>query len=154
MKKFKFRLQKVLEHKERLFDIAKEEYLIQVRALQELQAELERLKKAFTRCLVQAGDFTKQQFRIKDLALFYRYQFFLKREMRECAARISKQENVVSQKRAALVAAAQEKEVLVKLKARRFKEYQYEVDTEEQKTMDDIFSAKFIRNQTETVVGA
>ena len=42
--------------------------------------------------------------------------------------------------------AAQEKEVLSKLKDKRYKQYLYDVDFQEQKMMDDIFNAKYIKS--------
>ncbi|MFC1809333.1 flagellar export protein FliJ [Candidatus Omnitrophota bacterium] len=147
MKKFKFRLEKVLEHKKRIFDIAQEEYLVELRVLQGEEAKLEQFKDEYKKCMMLVIERTKKQFTIKELAVHYKYLFHLKREIKCQVDVIVAQKKVTDEKRERLIAASKEKEVLVKLKDKRFKTYLQKVDKEEQKVMDDISTAKYIQNQ-------
>ena len=145
MKKFKFRLEKVLEHKLKLFEIAHEEYMVEFRVLQEEESKLERIKDEYRRSMMTVIARTKKKFTIKELAVHYKYLFHLKREMKNQVDVVFAQQQIVDKKRQRLIEASQEKEILVKLKEKRHKTYLYKVDSEEQKMMDDISNAKFIR---------
>lgn len=147
MKKFNFRLGKVLEHKIRLFDIAQEEYMIELRALQSEEAVLERIKDEYRRSMVVLTQRTEQNFTIKELAVHYKYLFHLKREMKNQVDLVVAQQKIVDKKRERLIESSQEKEVLVKLKDKQHQTYLYKLDHDEQKVMDDITNAKYIQQQ-------
>lgn len=145
MKKFKFRLEKILEHKIRIFELAQDAYLVQQKKLQEEECALERIKNEYTNCLRKIVDKTKESFTIKELAIHYKYIYYIKREIKVQFNRVQNRKMVLEERRKELVVAAQEKEVLVKLKEKRWQEYRVHIDREEQKVMDDIFSAKHAR---------
>ncbi len=147
MKKFKFRLEKVLEHKIRLFDLAEEEYLVEVRVLRAEEEKLEKIKADYRHSMQVLVERTKQKFTIKELAVHYKYLFHLKREMKNQVDVVVKQEKVVDAKRTRLIEASKEKKVLERLKDKRHRTYVYHVEKDEQKMMDDITNAKFIQHQ-------
>jgi flagellar FliJ protein len=147
MKRFKFRLEKVLEHKMRLFDLAEEEYMIELRVLHGEEEKLEKIKADYRHSMQILVERTKQKFTIKELAVHYKYLFHLKREMKSQVDVVVKQEKVVEAKRVRLIEASKEKEVLVRLKDKKYKSYIYDADKDEQKMMDDITNAKYIQHQ-------
>ena len=52
-----------------------------------------------------------------------------------------------NEKREALVAASKEKEILIKLKDKKFEKYQFHLSQEEQKFLDEIASGRHIRSR-------
>ena len=145
MKKFKFRLQKVLEHKLKLFDIAKEEFFLEQKKLIEQEKKLEEFVAEYRTTVHNVVQETKNSFRIRDLGVYYKYLFHLKREMKVQADVVSQHNAIVAEKRERLIEISKEKEVLIKLKEKRRKQYLYTLDFEEQKTIDDLTSAKYSR---------
>lgn len=145
MKKFTFRLEKVLNHKERLFELARAAHGEKVAKLRQEEARLERLQESYRNCLADLAQKTARNFKISELGPFYKFMTFTKRDIaaqnRVVAEAISEEE----QARHELMRAAQEKESLVKLKEKKYREYQYESAREEQAFLDDIAAAKFAR---------
>lgn len=147
MKKFKFRLEKVLTHKERLFEIARGKHGEALSALRKEEATLDLLRNEYKNTLYALSEEMKTNFKIRDLGHYYRYMTFTKRE-------IARQSQVVFQAmereeklRIELMKAAQEKEVLVKLKEKQYQEYLYATKKEEQDILDDLTASKYARSK-------
>ncbi len=145
MKKFKFRLKKVLEHKERLYDLARTRHAEAVQELRKEEMILESLRREYKTCLFELAEKTKKIFRVRDLGPYYRYMSFIKKE-------IVRQSKVVSQAlrkeealRKELMQASKEKEILNKLKEKKYNEYLYALRKEEQNFLDDITASKYAR---------
>ena len=145
MKKFTFRLEKVLNHKSRLYELAQNKYSQALQELRSEEAKLDELRVEYSRCLFELSQKTTHTFRVRELGPYYRYLTFVKREIahqsRVVCQAIEKEEAC----RKALMEAAKEKETLVKLKEKQYEEYVYVFNREEQKFLDDITAAKFLR---------
>ncbi len=140
MKKFKFKLESVLNYKVRLFEIAQTEHAAVLNQLRDEEEKLGALRADYGSCLDELAGKTKGKFKIKDLGGYYRYLSALKSE-------ISVQSKVVCQimdkeqkLREKLIKASQEKEALVKLKEKAYKKYMYEFRREEQNFLDELNS--------------
>ena len=142
---FTFRLQKVLDYKIRLFEEARDEFLSEKARLAELNAELETQKYDYQSCLLKLIGETESTFDIKGLGIHYKYLFFVKSQMQNKYTEVTKQELLVSQKRAKMVELLKEKDVLIKLKEKARLEYDYEQDRQEQKMFDDISNSAYVR---------
>jgi flagellar FliJ protein len=151
MKKFKFRLEKILKHKERLFNIARIEHAKALERLRNEEAVLHELRERYSQCLSELAQQMKKVFHVRSLGPYYRYMTFTKNEIAQqskivCAA-IEEEEK----KRAVLLEAAKEKESLIKLRDRQYAEYSYAVEREEQIFIDDLNSTKYARALRESV---
>ena len=147
MKKFQFRLEKILKHKTRLFEFARGAHAEAVAQLRKEEAKLESLRKTYQQCLYDLARKTANSFKVSELGPFYRYMTFTKKD-------IAVQSNIVYEAmeketkcRQELMKAAQEKEVLVKLRERQQKEHDYMINKEEQNFLDDIAAARFAREK-------
>jgi len=62
--------------------------------------------------------------------------------------RLSTAENMVKEKRAELVSAMQERQVLDKLKERQQERYVYEFNVKQQKLLDEVATTSFVRKES------
>jgi flagellar protein FliJ len=147
MKKFRFRLEKVLEHRVRLYDIARTKFVEALRKLRCEEEKLEVLSESYKQCLLELIDKTKSTFRVRDIGAYYRYITFLKREIAVQSQKVHEAMEEKELRRKELLHATKNKEVLVKLKDKRHNEYKYELDREEQKLIDESATSKHIRTQ-------
>ncbi len=145
MKKFQFRLEKVLKHKEHLFDIAQAKHAEIQNRLRLEENKLENLRTDYSNCLNDMAARTSGKFSVKELGPYYRYLTFTK-------SSISAQSKVVcsvmteeQQSREELIAASKDKEALIKLKEKQYAQYTYDVNKEEQDFLDDLNAIKFAR---------
>jgi flagellar FliJ protein len=138
MKKFKFRLQRVLETKE-------SEERQKKRELGEKQNLLAQEEAVLTQLLAQIDDHEqKQRHSIEvssnagDLLRQHRWQLELNKQKKQQLHNINKCEKEVEKARLALVEATREKRVLEKLKEKQLEEYKKYLTAEEQKVLDDV----------------
>lgn len=134
MKKFKFRLEKVLQHR----DVIKEE------KLRELKSATQKLREAEDKL-----DFLEQEFegnkaiedsalRIEEVLIRSNYSVRLKSEIESQKIAILKAQELVEDARKIYIEASQESEVLVKLKERKKEVYNHEMQHEEEKFLDEL----------------
>lgn len=145
MKKFVFRLEKVLQHKQRLYDIAWGKHAEAQCMLAKEEEKLQSLQGEYKTCLYELSEKTRKNFHIRELGPFYRFMTFTKREIayqNHVVAEALEKEELLRQE---LMCCAQEKEALVKLKNKQETEYMEYVRKEEQKFLDDITTAKYTR---------
>jgi len=145
MKKFNFRLQKVLNHKIRLFEIAQTQHAEAMQILRREETKLESLKETYKNCLFELAQKTTKNFKVRDLGPYYRYMSFIKKEIAGQTKIVIEAYQEEEKRRHALMQAAKEKEVLSKLRERRYSEYKYTIQQEEQKFLDDITASKYAR---------
>jgi len=138
MKKFKFRLQRVIEVRDvkkrqcqkelasSQEELAQREKLLEA-ASQESQASCEGLRRAL-KTAVKAGELTA----LDD------WRNRQEEEVTMAAVKSEEQRQEVIRRRAALIIAAKEKKVLERLKERRLEEYRSEFLTEEQAFLDEL----------------
>ena len=145
MKKFRFRLKKVLDHKMRLYEAARMKHAEAMRTLRMEEAKLESLRETYTTCLFELAEKTKKKFRVRDLGPYYRYMTFIKKEIANQSHSVYQAMEKEDASRKALMQAAKEKEILHKLQEKQYNAYKYVINKEEQKFIDDIAAAKYTR---------
>lgn len=152
MKKFIFRLQKVMEYKE---DIEKQKMGELAEAENRLMVEIEKLEtlKKREQAYLDEIDVMRQQTVIHpvEIQALYRYIEKLKSMQNAQRVQINKAKKVVEAKRQALVLATQEKKVLEKLKEKQVQAYEAEVARQEQIFFDEIASTKYGRTKETSV---
>jgi flagellar FliJ protein len=144
MRKFRFALQPVLAHRERIEDERQQELAVAQLALNDATAELLRLHEEFRKNSNALRDEHKR-FDVEQLRLHYAHLEFLDRA-------ITAQEGVVAQRKAEhaqarlrLLEAAKEKKALEKLKDRRHDAHVAEENVIEQRESDDANARRFSR---------
>jgi flagellar protein FliJ len=138
MKKFQFRLQRVLETKEvaerecqRLLGEIQQQLTIAENELRVLNEELENERdgqREMIKGTIRAGDFVLRHKYQKDLELRISFK---KSEINKIASKVEKA-------RIVLIEASKEKKVLEKLHDRRFEEHKKDTATKQQNILDDI----------------
>ncbi|MCX6640548.1 MAG: flagellar export protein FliJ [bacterium] len=138
MKKFKFRLERVVDVRktkekecQRELAVSQAEYQRQLRRLEEAAEDSahssEKLRQALTKSAT-AGD----------LKLMHGWRMWQAEELRAQAYRTEAQECEVEEKREALIQASKDKKILEKLKERRQEEYRIEAEKETQAFLDEL----------------
>jgi len=136
--KFKFPLQKVLDHRKIKEDLAQKDF-------QDAMSELQGMQKKLTEMETQIRDAHLRAFRVQDAGgaagptlsqvdEFIRSQKVLIQKQR---GKITVQEKVVEEKRDLLRQAVVDTKVIDKLKEKRFEEFKKKIDMDEQKEMDE-----------------
>lgn len=134
MKRFKFRLQRVLEHKEVVRGEARREVMLKNRELSEAQQRLLDLRQA------QASNGLIEEGEVSTASIFLSALFGqrLKREIGSQVEAITKAEEAVEVARNAYVEAAKEAQSLLTLKQRRLDEYKEYAQKEDLKFLDEL----------------
>lgn len=142
-KKFNFKLQNVLDLKKFKSDLL---YQSLSKLLIELAAEMDELKKFM-------AEFEKTRNRLiremlgndsKGTIFYYRdYLDFLDSEITRKKNMVSIMEEVILKKRQEIAKAEKEKKVVEKLKEKRFKQYNKDLDLKQQKNSDEISLQRF-----------
>ena len=136
--KFKFPLQKVLDHRKVKEDMAQKDFQEALMELNELNEKLLSMENAVHEAHLHAGGLHKQGGAqgpaLSQINDFLRNQKIL---IHMQNAKIFNQEKIVEEKRELLKAAAVETKIISKFKEKKFEEYKHERETEEQKEMDE-----------------
>jgi flagellar FliJ protein len=146
--KFKFRLQKVLEHRRRLEDEAKRTYFEAQAKTREALDKLESLYvaiddvRARASHLQSAGGGAQTIFSLQDTDLFIRGQK-LRIEAQRKVVRELKQ--IEEQEQEVLIARAMDRKALEKLKEKRLQEFRTEIDLKEAAEADDMNVIRYKR---------
>jgi flagellar protein FliJ len=143
MRKFKFSLDPVLDHRERIEDEKQQILAARQRELQEAEHELARLDGDFKRFSTALRE-DHARLSTEELRWHYAHLEFLDR----C---ITMQHAVISQRRAAaeharldLVEASKDRKVMEKLKDKRFEEHRAREASFEQKELDDANNRRYV----------
>lgn len=146
--KFKFRLQKVLEHRIRLEDEAKRSYFAAQSKTKEALDKLESLYAAIddvrllANKLQSAGGGSQTIFSLQDTDLFIRGQK-LRIESQRKVVREFKQ--VEEQEQEVLLARAMDRKILEKLKEKQLQEFRTEMDRKDTAEADDMNVIRYKR---------
>jgi len=136
--KFKFPLQKVLNHRKVLEDMAQKVFQETLMALNDLKAKLVELEAATHEAHQRMGVLQKQGGMqgpaLSQINDFIRNQKIL---IQMQNVKIFNQDKLVEEKRDLLRAAAVETKIISKFKEKKFEEYKHERDTDDQKEMDE-----------------
>ncbi|HAR64522.1 MAG: flagellar export protein FliJ [Candidatus Margulisiibacteriota bacterium] len=139
MKKFKFKLQKLLDLKIRKEDFVKEQFAKAVRKLETEKDFLIQASSELSEERQQQKARRLQQRISSDQEL--QYQCFFKKLQNKIAAtqiKVNQAANVVNQKRAELIQARKDRRIIEELKEKQINEYLLMVDKEENKVLDEI----------------
>ncbi len=139
MKKFQFRLQRLLDIREARENEIKNE-LMKVLALQNKERVLqEELRTKINRYESNYGEMIKKGgFRAEDALAILRFADVSRRAIDEAEKRIEKLEPEAQTIRERLVIASRDKKIVEKLKERKFEEFNYELNKEIAKENDDM----------------
>ena len=145
MKKFVFRLEKVLKHKLRLFEIAQAKHLEAMNLLKDEEDKLESFRINYKECLNDLSAKTSGNFQVRDLGPFYRYLSFTKKEIAIQSKIVCEAMEKEDELKKSLLVIAKEKEILIKLKEKEYGKYIYQTSKEEQYFLDELNSLKYAR---------
>ena len=145
MKKFVFRLEKVLKHKLRLFEIAQAKHLEAINLLKEEENKLDDFRNNYKECLNDLASKTSGNFQVRDLGPFYRYLSSTKKEIASQSKVVCEAMEREDKLKKELLSIAKEKEILIKLKEKEYEKYLYQSSKEEQYFLDELNSLKYSR---------
>jgi flagellar FliJ protein len=146
---FHFRLESVLRYRQFLEDQKLAVFAEKQRILENEKAkktELKNLRRQYFEALRQES--RKEEVDVTIMSFFQSYIFFLDRRVTEQTEVVARALRVAQQAQLELVEARKQREVLVKLKEKKYKEYQYEEERLAQLQLDDVASIKYIRNKS------
>ena len=133
MKKFKYRLQKVLDFRMSLKDERKRELLNANQALHEAEAERDRLRDE----LLSGGLVVGQMLSVEDLTLRSGYSARMKSEFEKQIEVVAMREAEAAEAVQRYIEAAKDANALDTHKNRRFQEYTERIQKEEEKILDE-----------------
>ena len=136
MRKFKFTLEPVLGHRERIEDEKQQIFAERQNELRAAEAELTRLNGEFKRFSAVLRD-DHASLSSEDLRAHYAHLEYLDRCIVMQHATITQRRSAVDRARADLVEASKERKVIEKLKDKKLEEYRAYVAQTEQAELDD-----------------
>jgi flagellar FliJ protein len=143
MRKFKFSLEPVLDHRERIEEEKQQIFAARRRELQDAEHELARLNGDFRRFSTTLRE-EHARLSTEELRWHYAHLEFLDRCITMQHAVISQRRAAVDRARRELVEASKERKVMEKLKDKRFEEHQTLEASLEQKELDDANNRRFV----------
>lgn len=136
--KFKFPLQKVLDHRKTKENLAQKDFQVALNDLTELEKQLQRLEEALHGSHQRAGVLQKQGgSQGPALAQINEFQRGQKVLIQRQQVKIQEQQKVVEEKRELLKQAAVETKIISKFKEKKLTEFKEAEEKEEQKQMDE-----------------
>lgn len=139
--KFRFRLQKVLEHRKRLEDEAKRKYFEAMARTQEAKDKLESMYKAIddsrqrAHRMQSSGGGHEMILSLQDIDLFIRGQNLRIEQQRKVVRECMQVEEVEQEH---LIAAAKDRQALEKLREKKLQEFKEGLDRKEAMEVDDL----------------
>jgi flagellar FliJ protein len=143
MRKFKFSLEPVLDHRERIEDEKQQIFAERQRELQDAEQELARLNGDFKRFSTALRE-DHARLSTEELRWHYAHLEFLDRCITMQHAVISQRRAVAERARLELVEASKDRKVMEKLKDKRREEHQALESSLEQKELDDANNRRFV----------
>lgn len=148
MKAFRFRLQAVLDMRQREEDARSRELTEALSALSAENARLTELRILEANALAEYHALQQRgQLDLQALQWFQTYSVGLTIAIREQLARVADAERQAESRRAALMEAARAKQVLAELKAKAKEAYRREENRLEAKTIDEIATLRHARKE-------
>ncbi|HPJ38255.1 MAG TPA: flagellar export protein FliJ [Spirochaetota bacterium] len=146
MKKFQFKLQKLLDIREAREKEVKNELaaLLNIQNAERMKQEEYRRKMAEERAKFTVK-LKSGKFSYAESMMFERFVEFANKVIDAAQDRIDSMEGEISRVRVKLVEASREKKVVERLKERQWEEYQYEVNREIAKENDDANQKLYVR---------
>ncbi|NLG79667.1 MAG: flagellar export protein FliJ [Firmicutes bacterium] len=153
MRRFRFRLQKLLEVRRLKEDALRQELARAQEALQREKAVLERLGAAHGATLEELRASVGGTLDVQWIAAYHRYLGFLAHRIEEQRAVVDRAAREEAAKREALIAARRARKVVEKLKERAYARYCEEVAREEQAFLDEVGTTRYVRKGGEELGG-
>lgn len=144
---FKFRLQKILEHRETLENIKKGEFGKIQTELNRQRQVLEEIKIKRTEILNEKA--SKTHTTVYELQIYNSFIIDLDRQMVRQIEKIEQVKKEVDKAREELIDATKDKKIIEKLKLRDYQEFLYEEKKEEEKITDQFVSYSSSKNVLE-----
>ncbi len=138
MKKFTFRLQRVLDAKESEEKEKQRELGVAQRELTEAEHQLAHLQEQLQEELQRANELNQGTVQAWQALTQHRWQKHLAGEIRKAQKDVEQAREIVEQARDVLIETSREKRVLEKLREKQYEEHQKLVLTELQNQLDDI----------------
>ena len=150
MKKFRFRLQKVMEFKEEVEKQRKQELGKARKRVLDEEKVLDGLQARDHDCRLQIADkCNAETIDPREIDNYYRYLKQLKVQMEMQGHRIDEAKKIMEDKRQDLLAATKERKILEKLKERKYNDFMIDLARREQFVLDDLAGTAFARRRME-----
>lgn len=133
-KRFTFRLEKVLQHRQIVRDEKKKDLMLANNALYEAEVRLEALEAALHSNELASGGALS----VGEIELIDHYSSRLRAEIQHQKERVAEAEAVVEAARAAYIEAARDAESLERLKQKKKEEYRVYLEKENEKFLDEL----------------
>lgn len=153
MRRFKFRLQKLLEVRQLREDALRQELARAQEAVRREKAVLEKLRAARGAALEGLRANVDGALDVQWIAAYHRYLEFLACRIEEQRAVVDRAVREEALKREALIAARRARKVVEKLRERAYARYREEVSRSEQAFLDEVGTMRYARKGGEDLSG-
>ena len=142
MKKFLFSLDTVLGYKEQVLDGLKAEHARILAKVRECEAAIERMEEEHHRCVLEFRECRMNGMKVSDIHTYENYLEALGVRIRKKYEELAKLKEKEEAKRNEVVEAKKETSSIDKLKEKKFKEYESEVQKEEERFIEEFVATK------------
>ncbi len=142
MKKFFFSLDTVLGYKEQVLDGLKAEHARILAKVRECEAAIERMEEEHHRCVLEFRECRMNGMKVSDIHTYENYLEALGVRIRKKYEELAKLKEKEEAKRNEVVEAKKETSSIDKLKEKKFKEYESEVQKEEERFIEEFVATK------------
>ena len=142
MKKFFFSLDTVLSYKEQVLDGLKAEHARILAKVRECEAAIERMEEEHHRCVLEFRECRMNGMKVSDIHTYENYLEALGVRIRKKYEELAKLKEKEEAKRNEVVEAKKETSSIDKLKEKKFKEYESEVQKEEERFIEEFVATK------------
>lgn len=142
MKKFFFSLDTVLGYKEQVLDGLKAEHARILAKVRECEAAIERMEEDHHRCVLEFRECRMNGMKVSDIHTYENYLEALGVRIRKKYEELAKLKEKEEAKRNEVVEAKKETSSIDKLKEKKFKEYESEVQKEEERFIEEFVATK------------
>jgi flagellar protein FliJ len=149
LSQFKFRLQRVLEVREKEEDEKKNRFAEITKKLQEEHKRLDSLHSDMEEVKTRKNKLASQNIKVDQLLSYSYYMENLKQNIEKQHNIVEKSEKEMENARVELLEAAKDKQVLEKIKDKNFEDYKYGLKREEDKMTDQFVSYSSSNNALE-----
>ncbi len=147
MKKFKFSLQPLLEHREILEELARKDYMEVVDRLRKEEERLRVYVDLYRRFSENLDNIKKEGREVGELRFQYRYLNSIREFIESQHKIVADLKKAVEEKKTELTRASIDKKVMEKAKEKKKEQYKKELKLEEQKLTDEVAVGGFVRRK-------
>jgi len=151
MKRFNFRLQRVLDVKNTIEEVKRRDFLAAHNKYQNEVAQLQKYLNTLEKYQSELYEVEKRGLDIQHINLFYRFFHSLSYQISYQHRMIELAGEEREKRRMFLIEAVKERKILEQLKQRRFDQFLFEVSKEEQFNIDEISGGKFFQRKNKPV---